>query len=125
AVGTVPEDAVNPAGFTVATFAGNPLRTIESVPVTGIAITEVSGTGVWQYSRDSGRTWLALGSPTSEEARLLRDSDLIRFLPAQDWNGTAVAYYHVWDRTSGAALGVNRYARSIEVLPSNDAPVMP
>lgn len=47
-----------------------------------------SNQGDWQYSTDSGANWYAIGSVSATQGLLLSQSTLVRFAPAQDWNGT-------------------------------------
>jgi hypothetical protein len=80
----------------------------------GIAIIAANVShGTWQYSLDNGRTWRALGSPTSSSARLLASDTVtrIRFVPDRNWNGTLSngLTFRAWDRT----VGNNGDARSI------------
>src|SRR5205814_157465 len=46
--------------------------------------------GAWQYSTD-GTTWSALGAATASTAIVLHESDLLRFVPAANYNGSATA----------------------------------
>ena len=44
--------------------------------------------GRWQYLRDGGSSWGELAGASGGSARLLAGSDLVRFVPDADWNGT-------------------------------------
>lgn len=66
----------------------------------GIAITEFSGGGIWQYSTDNS-TWTSLPSGLSDyNATLLTASTYVRFLPGSNANGNATLAFHGWDQTS-------------------------
>src|SRR5207248_511718 len=59
----------------------------------GIAIssyTHDDSKGAWQYSTD-GVTWNVLGDATSIAAITLNASDMLRFVPATNYNGSATA----------------------------------
>ena len=44
--------------------------------------------GAWQYSLNGGMTWNTIGAVSDTDAVVLAPADLIRFLPAQYFNGT-------------------------------------
>ncbi|GAA4443733.1 VCBS domain-containing protein [Novipirellula rosea] len=68
----------------------------------GIAITSLSsGNGTWQYSTDGGSSWNAIGTVTDSSALLLRDTDLVRFVPNPASGTTANFTFRAWDQTSG------------------------
>jgi hypothetical protein len=101
----VPRNITNPAGEAVGDFAG-PTISDPDGPPTGIAVVGSSGTateGIWEYSTTSGQSWSPLGASSAAAARLLRDTDLVRFVPAPGFVGTVTLTYHAWDRTTGAA----------------------
>ena len=140
----IDEDHRDNAGSTVAhliaSAGGNRVTDYNNDPE-GIALTRVDTTyGTWQYSLDGGQTWKYVGSVSDTHALLLRDTDLLRFRPNNDWNGTVTdgLTFRAWDQSSGTAGG---YANtsvnggltafssatetgSIVVRPVNDAPVL-
>ncbi|WP_293191889.1 MULTISPECIES: esterase-like activity of phytase family protein, partial [unclassified Microcoleus] len=72
----------------------------------GIAVTATDNTnGSWQYSIDSGATWTAFGTPSTAAARLLAGNASIRFLPNNDYNGSANITYQSWDGTTTNSSG--------------------
>ncbi|WP_369408046.1 VCBS domain-containing protein [Kordiimonas gwangyangensis] len=74
--------------------------------VEAIAVTAVDETnGTWQYSTDSGSTWLDLSGVSASSARLLSSSHLVRFVPDENYNGSAEITFRAWDQTSGSAGG--------------------
>ena len=101
---TINEDAIANSGQTVASFRGT-ISDADSGAVKGIAITAQSaGNGHWEYSTN-GSTWTAFGAVAANHALLLRDTDLVRFVP-DEHNGTAASFtYNAWDQTSGSAGG--------------------
>ncbi|MCA9012136.1 MAG: DUF4347 domain-containing protein, partial [Planctomycetaceae bacterium] len=73
----------------------------------GIAVSAADTTqGSWYYTTNGGTNWLALGSVSSSNARLLAADSNTRlyFKPNANYNGTlssAITFY-AWDQTSGA-----------------------
>ncbi len=64
--------------------------------------------GAWQYSTDGGQNWKDVddGSLGAAHALLLDGSDSsqrIRFVPDNDFYGTATFTFRAWDKTSGSA----------------------
>ncbi|MGL4553164.1 MAG: cadherin-like domain-containing protein, partial [Gemmataceae bacterium] len=124
----------------VRTLLTNRVRDTDPAALRGIAVRGATGPGTWQYSLD-GRTWTAFGPVSDTAARLLRDTDLLRFLPSANASGAATLSYRAWDRklgtvgglldlqasgvggswtVSGAAATVSLVVRAV-----NDAPVLP
>jgi hypothetical protein len=68
--------------------------------VFGLAVTATTGAG-WQYSTDSGTTWLDLGAATASQARLLDGATRLRRLPGS--TGPATLTFRAWDGTHGVA----------------------
>ncbi len=136
----IDEDAGPNAGTPVSALIAGQVADVDSAPLAGIAVTAVSNTnGTWQYSINGGTTWLNFGAPTNAAARLLRDTDLVRFVPAADWNGTNPGItFRAWDRTTGTAGGTANTGAgggttaysgatataTITVNPVNDAPTL-
>jgi hypothetical protein len=63
----------------------------------------VNTNGQWQYSLNSGSTWTAFGAASTTAARLLRLTDLVRFVPNATYTGSASISYRAWDQTTGSA----------------------
>ncbi|MCP1364909.1 hypothetical protein BIS06_06645, partial [Halomonas sp. BBD48] len=72
----------------------------------GVAITGVSGEGVWQYSTDE-TTWTAFGAVNANASLLLSADTWVRFLPASDNATTATFSFRGWDQTTGTASSSN------------------
>ncbi|MBL8384401.1 MAG: cadherin-like domain-containing protein, partial [Burkholderiales bacterium] len=70
----------------------------------GIAVTETSGSGTWQYSNDA-LVWAAVGPVTADAALLLDAGALVRYVPAGG-AGTASLTFAAWDRSAGSASSV-------------------
>ena len=99
-------NSTNPAGTLVGDFAGPVITEPDADPLEGIAIVGSTGTaaqGVWQFSTNGGQDWSPLGTSTAASARLLRDTDLVRFVPAAGFVGTVTLTYRGWDQTTGTA----------------------
>lgn len=72
-----------------AVAGGSSANTFAGIAITGY--TPDAAKGDWQYSIDSGGNWIPLGSATFATALTLGSSDLLRFVPAHDYNGAATA----------------------------------
>jgi autotransporter-associated beta strand protein len=96
-----------PSGTTAGSLLGSSFSDLDPLASSGIAITAATAgtaSGVWQYSIDAGANWLALGTPSAGSSRLLRQQDLVRFVPtAGSQPGTASLTYRGWDQTFGSA----------------------
>ncbi|MBL8795006.1 MAG: hypothetical protein JNM56_13940, partial [Planctomycetia bacterium] len=135
---SINEDTTNPAGVVISTLLGTSVTDVDTSALRGIAVTGVTGTGTWQYSTNGGSTWINFGAPSDGVARLLRDTDRIRFVPAKDFNGQATITFRAWDRTSGTAGGtgnasvnggITAFSTALEtatvnIVAINDAPVL-
>ena len=128
-------------GDPVSSLAGAPLDP-DPEAVGGVAVVAVDETnGLWQFSTDGGNLWLGLSGVEEKAARLLRGdvvSHRVRFLPRQDFHGTAFIDVRLWDQTSGIAGaiadvtangGSSAYSSGIVrwvafVTPVNDAPTI-
>jgi hypothetical protein len=129
----------DPPGTVVASFLGDAVSDSDPAAQQGIAVVGSGGAaaGAWQYSIDGGSTWNSLNASISA-ARLLRDTDLVRFLSDAGAVGTATLTYHAWDRTLGepgdtaslnATGGVTPFSAVAEtapltVLAANTAPTL-
>jgi hypothetical protein len=134
------EDAGPNAGTPVSVLIAGQVTDADPGALSGIAVTAVSNTdGVWQYSINGGTTWFNFGTPTNTAARLLRDTDLVRFVPNANWNGTNPGItFRAWDQTAGTAGGTRNTnanggttpvssavaTAAITVNPVNDAPTL-
>ena len=147
AIAGIQEDAVNNSGSLVSSFLSSTDVDGNSL---GIAVTATDNShGTWQYSTDNGAIWTAFGTPSDASARLLRSTDMVRFVPAADFAGTATITYRAWDRTGGTAgstvdlsaassygttkavtngdetaFSASKQTASITVAAVNDAPVL-
>jgi Bacterial Ig-like domain/FG-GAP-like repeat/Bacterial Ig domain len=101
----IPRNVTGSTGDVIESMLGTSISDPDPSPVQGIAVVGTTGTGAWQFSLDSGVTWIDIGSDSPALARLIRDSDRVRFVPATGFVGTARLTYHAWDRTSGAPGG--------------------
>jgi len=77
----------------------------------GIAVIAADNSnGVWQYSRDGGRSWMSFGTPSATAARLLADApgNRIRFLPKAGFRGVVATglTMRAWDQTVGLDGGI-------------------
>ncbi|MFO0877626.1 MAG: Ig-like domain-containing protein [Gemmataceae bacterium] len=97
------EEATNPVGTSVATLLGSQIWDADAGALAGLAVTGITGGGIWQFSLDGGTTWQALGAVSPGAARLLRATDQVRFVPTLNFNGPATLSYVAWDQTQGTA----------------------
>jgi hypothetical protein len=107
---TIGEDAVGNGGTLVSQLIAGQITDPDAGAQAGIAVTAVDNTnGTWQYSTDGGDSWLAFGTPSVNNARLLAAdaATYVRFVPNANWHGPAGAglTFRAWDRTSGTAGG--------------------
>ena len=109
---SVRKNTANPTGTTVARLLGKNVTDVDVRSVRGLAVIGFAGTngGTWQYSATGGRTWLSLNTATARTARLLKDTDLVRFLPKHNFVGRATLVFRAWDRTTGIAGGTANLA---------------
>lgn len=91
----------NPAGIAVSSLLAG--ATDADSPDLGVALFATRGTGTWQFSQDSGQGWQSVGAVNRLSGRLLRGSDLVRFVPASTFVGMASLMFFAWDQTKGTA----------------------
>ncbi|MFO0878590.1 MAG: Ig-like domain-containing protein [Gemmataceae bacterium] len=139
----VNEDTVAPVGSSIRSMVGASITDPDPGTLPGVAIVASTGTeqGTWEYSLDAGSTWTALGAVEEGSARLLRASDLLRFIPRRDYFGTVTLSYRAWDQSSsqagqlvdlagvGATGGSSAFSiasetASLTVVNVNDAPTL-
>ncbi|QTA78941.1 Immunoglobulin-like fold-containing protein [Desulfonema limicola] len=77
---------------------------------TGIAVTAITGIGIWQFSSDStdgiGGTWTPFNqtnTPSDTTALLLNQNAWIRYVPDGLNGETASITFRAWDQTTGTA----------------------
>ena len=138
---TITEDDTTNAGQTVASViasaGGNRITDVDSGAFEGIAITGTTiGNGYWQFSTNGGSSWGNVGVVANTSALLLRDTDLLRFIPNGNNETTADITFRAWDQTGGTAgnkvttatnggttaFSTDTEVASITVTAVNDAP---
>jgi VCBS repeat-containing protein len=98
----IDEDTLSPPGDTIShLFAANFSDAKDAVvggssadTFAGIAITSYTpdaAKGDWQYSSDAGASWTTLGAASYAAALTLSATDMLKFVPAHDYNGAATA----------------------------------
>jgi hypothetical protein len=139
----VAEDTPAPPGNTVASVLASLVADPDPGALAGIAVIGTTDTaaGTWQYSLNRGASWLNMGTVGPASARLLRDTDKLRFVPGPNFNGPAAIVFRAWDRTSGTAGGTADVSLPdavggatafsaasgvavVQVTPVNDRPVL-
>jgi hypothetical protein len=99
-----PVNFFNPAGDTVAALIAGLVTDIDAHARQGIAVTGLLGgnkLGSWQFSLDGGHVWQQMGSVSRTKAVVLRDTDLVRFVPLFGFSGPVSFTFKAWDQTKG------------------------
>ncbi len=96
------EDTNSGGTLASAILTGAAWADIDTGAISGLAITDVTGAGTWQYSTD-GTTWNNFGAVTSTNALLITSSTQVRYQPNGQNGETATFTYRAWDQTSGTA----------------------
>jgi hypothetical protein len=78
---------------------------VDSGALKGIAVTTVSGSGVWQYSVD-GLSWVGFGSVGASNALLLGSAAQVRYIPGNPSGELAGFSFRAWDQSAGTASTV-------------------
>ncbi len=139
---SVNEDDANPAGDTVAGIVSDTSITdadgaaVEAIAVVGIPLTN----GTWEFSTNAGSTWTDMNGLTisNTNALLLGPTDMVRFVPNADYNGTEQLTFRAWDQSTGTAGsqvdvstngGTTAFSTAVDtadvtVTAVNDAPVL-
>ena len=97
----------NPGTLVTSLIAGSAVTDPNTGAVKGIAVTGVDNSnGVWQYTTD-GTNWIAFGSPSGANARLLRADGVtrVKFIPNLGYEGTPTINFRAWDQFTGTAGG--------------------
>jgi len=87
----IDEDDQTSLGESVATIVGARFSDPDNDSLAGIAVTGNAASaqeGVWQYSVDGGLSWVDVGARSESSALLLSAATQLRFLPAENYNGT-------------------------------------
>ena len=73
--------------------------------IEAIAITAKSTTGgTLQFSTNNGSNWANVGAVSNTSSLLLVSTDRVRFVPNQDFNGSAGSFtFRAWDQTTTGA----------------------
>ncbi len=139
---TITEDQTANNGQTVASIissaGGDRITDVDSGAVEGIAITATTnGNGWWEYSINGGSSWDTVGTVSGASSLLLRDIDLMRFVPNGQNATTGDITFRAWDQSTGTsgtkvdtstngtttAFSTATEVASITISDVNDAPV--
>jgi len=96
--------ASSPAGNTVAAVFGSYFQDSNPAVSVGVAVVGLTGasSGAWQYSLTGGGSWITLPATTATtSAVLLSATDLIRFVPNNNFAGTVSLKALAWDGSAG------------------------
>ncbi len=108
----IPPNLANPPGRAVAQLLLG-ANDVDGDPL-GIAVVALTGAGTWQYRIGTG-PWRNFGPVSAAVARLLRGTDLVRFVPNRNFNGVATITYRAWDQTTGQFGGVVNFTNPANV----------
>ncbi|MEF2968988.1 S-layer homology domain-containing protein [Paenibacillus sp. M1] len=110
---------------------------VQNPEVTGIAVVSTGDAGgTWQYYNTGNGLWYSISSASDANAFLLKSTDKLKFVPAQDWNGKAVLTMKLWDISelhNYTYVDTSAYpglfsdttgTAEITVTPENDAPYL-
>lgn len=138
----IDEDQTDSTGDTVdSILVVNSITDGDGSPVEAIAVTSVDADkGTWQFSTNGGTSWTNINAGTTNDnnALLLDSTDMLRFVPNADANGTETITFRAWDKSTGTAGtfddadpngGTTAFSSatdtaSITVNPVNDAPTV-
>ncbi len=136
---SIAEDNADPTGDTVAAIVvDGSISDPDGAAIEAIAVTAVdSSHGVWEYQLNGQSTWTVLIA-TSTSSLLLGPADKIRFVPAQEFSGSATFTFRAWDQSTGStgatvdtsvnggttAFSAATDMASVAVLGANDAPIL-
>jgi hypothetical protein len=101
---SVAENTTAPVGNKVSALLLSNFSDSDSDSKPGIAVTQTSGNGTWQYSAN-GKSWSSIGAVSAGQALLLPASYRVRFVPALNWIGQASLIFTGWDGSQGKAGG--------------------
>ena len=99
------DPVTNPGTLVSALIPGAAVTDPDAGALEGIAITGVDNSnGTWQYTTD-GTTWLAFGTPSATNARLLKADGItkIKFVPNAGYEGAPGINFRAWDQVIGIA----------------------
>ncbi|NKX71323.1 DUF4347 domain-containing protein [Rhodobacteraceae bacterium R_SAG1] len=113
------DNANNPGTTVAALVVDGSISDVDGSAVEAIAVSQVDNTnGVWQFSTNAGASWSDFSATTGQvvsltgAARLLdgtaggAGTNLVRFVPDQNYVGQATLTIHAWDKTTGSAGGI-------------------
>ncbi|EMI57701.1 LamG-like jellyroll fold domain-containing protein, partial [Rhodopirellula sallentina] len=107
---SITEDDTSNGGQTVASIlasnAGTGITDADSGALEGIAIRSISASnGHWEFSTNGGSNWTDVGTVSSTSVLLLRDIDLVRFIPDEQNGEQSNLTFIGWDQTDGSDEG--------------------
>ena len=134
------EDATSAAITVAALLTGASYADVDSSASKGIALTNATGNGTWQYSSD-GTNWTDIGTVSGSAALLLDGDTQIRYNPDQENSESVILGFRAWDQTGGSegdtvdltsgssqggstAFSSNTGTAKMSVSAVNDAPVL-
>ncbi|OQX24944.1 MAG: hypothetical protein BWK80_18215 [Desulfobacteraceae bacterium IS3] len=90
------------SGDMVSALVSGMIKDPDGTPENAIAVTAADNSGgIWQYAL-AGAEWQNFSDALGDNQALLLSGECrVRFVPYQDWSGTAEITFRAWDRTSG------------------------
>ncbi|MCC9656619.1 cadherin domain-containing protein [Rhodopirellula halodulae] len=107
---SITEDDTSNGGQTVASIlasnAGTGITDADSGASEGIAIRAISvSNGHWEFSTNGGTNWSDMGTVSTTSALVLRDTDMVRFIPDEQNGEQGNLTFIGWDQTDGSTAG--------------------
>jgi len=94
-------DETSSQGVTIGSLLLSSATDVDSMSL-GMAVTGLTGNGIWQYSTNDGSTWSDVGTTVSSmSALLLSSATKIRFVPSAGFRGLGTISYRAWDGSTG------------------------
>jgi hypothetical protein len=95
-----------PGGMPTSSRIGDLLAGLVSHPTLttfGVAVTGLTGDGIWVFNLDGSATWAALGAVSGTSVRLLDQNARVGFIPSATFRGIATFTFRAWDLTGGTS----------------------
>ncbi len=134
-LGTLAEDPTSNPGVSVKQVAKAAGGADPDKNPVGVAVTGMTGAGMWEYTLNHGKTWQSVGSVTPINALLLSPTAKLRFAPTTNQSGPAALTIKAWDgtfATSGdyadpaslSAFSPDSAVGTLTVTAVNDPPIL-
>lgn len=139
---TTNEDTPSTGTLVSAIYTSATATDIDNGSPSGIAVTQITGRGLWQYSTN-GISWTSFSAVSTSAALLLAGTTQIRYSPDSVAGETVSLTFVAWDQSAGtpsafnaptvadttiaggeSAFSINSASASLNVTDVNDAPTL-